>query len=113
MVRLKEYEVDIFAVNTAKFQFLNGAIKRKRGNKFKIVHRNFNSSMVRLKGNIKVVLYRLLIYFNSSMVRLKETNSLKAFKLQCHFNSSMVRLKGILMGRLSRNSKISIPQWCD
>ena len=54
-----------------KFQFHNGSIKSKNNARCYFKLPGFNSTMVRLKVNVNVILEPAAIGFNSTMVRLK------------------------------------------
>ena len=71
MVRLKVGASIVFTFAALKFQFQNGAIKRKRKEYRAFVFTRFNSKMVRLKAKVREHLITYYQSFNSKMVRLK------------------------------------------
>ena len=72
MVRLKDYKTNGVYIQSVKFQFLNGSIKRRQDRYNQEQKQHFNSSMVRLKDDKTLDFIILSEHFNSSMVRLKE-----------------------------------------
>ena len=97
------------------FQFHDGTIKSCKNSPSFRCFRNFNSTMVRLKGlcsfahsvfirfqfhdgtikrNNQPLLFHIYWYFNSTMVRLKAQAKQELIdKINRDFNSTMVRLK--------------------
>ena len=78
---------------TNKFQFQDGAVKRRRGKPT-----NYQKDQFQFQdGAVKRVLYRkngrLITDFNSKMVRLKANHRYTSYIEQDNFNSKMVRLK--------------------
>ena len=73
MVRLRVMAQEIKQF-TDKFQFQNGTIKRISSLSFAYCSSNFNSKMVRLRGDEFRLSERTEQYFNSKMVRLREPN---------------------------------------
>ena len=136
MVRLKVPRAWSWFEDDGRFQFQNGAIKRKCGvlsepcrKKFQFqngaiksdqsthTHRSpsryFNSKMVRLKVCCVFNWIRVVFYFNSKMVRLKENWPCFVGASCPDFNSKMVRLKAINSPSCILPFGISIPKWCD
>ncbi len=76
------------------FQFHYGSVKSLKPFPRKIAVRDFNSTMVRLKGITISWIAFMISYFNSTMVRLKVGRNHQKVGLYPDFNSTMVRLKG-------------------
>ena len=97
-----------------KFQFHNGSIKtrhhiKSKGGDFMFQFHN---------GSIKTAVFRSFdnyqTCFNSTMVRLKHEIKCISKMLNYCFNSTMVRLKPADNNRLlGWNRVVSIPQWFD
>ena len=76
------------------FQFHYGTIKSsKRKETSNCILINFNSTMVRLKGNWTSISEKESFHFNSTMVRLKDCRLIIRMTNYNNFNSTMVRLK--------------------
>ena len=71
MVRLEENKGYEALLETTKFQFQNGTIRRRLFRFDVAVPSNFNSKMVRLEENLTMSLVVGIGDFNSKMVRLE------------------------------------------
>ncbi len=69
---------------------------------------NFNSTIVRLKEEIKNIFSEYRKDFNSTIVRLKAYSEDRLFTGIRHFNSTIVRLKGEYRVSESKFNVISI-----
>ena len=74
---------------------------------------DFNSTMVRLKGQELCDSSFYEVNFNSTMVRLKVCNFILPRQCKYNFNSTMVRLKEYTEDDLTEVYVISIPRWFD
>ncbi len=92
MVRLKDLWNKILS-KVSKFQFHYGSVKSSKLLVCTFSHRNFNSTMVRLKDAVALHLPPRWLNFNSTMVRLKGTEATGERPTVQNFNSTMVRLK--------------------
>ena len=113
MVRLKEPPAPVLMIDT-KFQFQYGAIEGGEPEADgQDDHRNFNSSMVRLKATRRSARMNLIEWISIPVWCdwRKEIKKRAAFII--NFNSSMVRLKGTSLTRWQSTRLISIPVWCD
>ena len=117
------------------FQFQTGSIKRKYPSLGLLGGCSFNSKLVRLKVQGKLIKDVIRICFNSKLVRLKgyrlttrevhcqkfqfQTGSIKSvlnkkMKIGYHsFNSKLVRLKAELTPSFRFWDTVSIPNWFD
>ena len=118
MVRLKDSKITQIMSNTTSFQFHYGTIKSRTSYSHRDMKRmfqfhygtikrsiskynnlspqsGFNSTMVRLKVRLLIIMKIFLLSFNSTMVRLKVSIRYFFINILWSFNSTMVRLKDL------------------
>ena len=111
MVRLRDIFVDT-ADPESIFQFQHGAIKRLFPGLLHSTLCHFNSSMVRLRGDLHRARDALPEHFNSSMVRLRVVNIFRDTAVrEFQFQHGTIKRKVHPAGK--SESEISIPAWYD
>ena len=113
MVRLKDYKnpeaIKAYKNFNSKMVRLKGEWKTLDGDEYK----NFNSKMVRLKDKYIDELQSLLVKFQFQNGSIKSLIVSRLKQLIVYFNSKMVRLKDGWWSGIESNLMISIPKWFD
>ena len=73
----------------------------------------FNSTMVRLKVNLFIILAFKFLKFQFHYGTIKRHTAALRDSVKMYFNSTMVRLKVALITDYGRKKAISIPLWYD